>query len=155
MGQHVLLLDSHCHAQSGAYVVVQFFPLAQFFLNWYRIHWTGTIVIVLVYFHQLSKKRIFLFLGCSLKNRGLVFLGGLKKNMIFLSSLQLSYPSLLLSYPSLLLSYPSLIFPPILKNFLFTHLNLNLNPYLWICCPLSYQLDHTSSSYLLAMIIYN
>ena len=38
MGQHVLLLDSHCHAQSGAYVVVQFFPLAQFFLNWYRIH---------------------------------------------------------------------------------------------------------------------
>ena len=38
MGQHVLLLDSHCHAQSGAYVVVQFFPLAQFFLKWYRIH---------------------------------------------------------------------------------------------------------------------
>ena len=45
------------------YVVVQFFPLAQFFLNWYRIHWTGTIVIVLVYFHQLSKKRDFPFFG--------------------------------------------------------------------------------------------
>ena len=38
MGQHVLLLDSHCHAQSGAYVVVQFFPSVQFLLNWYRIH---------------------------------------------------------------------------------------------------------------------
>ena len=36
MGQHVLLLDSHCHAQSGAYVVVQFFPSVQFFLNWYN-----------------------------------------------------------------------------------------------------------------------
>ena len=33
MGQHVLLLDSHCRSQSGAYVVVQFFPLVQFFLN--------------------------------------------------------------------------------------------------------------------------
>ena len=36
MGQHVLLLDSHCHAQSGAYVVVQFFSSVQFFLNWYN-----------------------------------------------------------------------------------------------------------------------
>ena len=41
MGQHVLLLDSHCHAQSGAYVVVQFFPLLQLFLNWYNCNCTG------------------------------------------------------------------------------------------------------------------
>lgn len=26
----------------GKYVVVQFFSLVQFFLNWYRIYWTGT-----------------------------------------------------------------------------------------------------------------
>lgn len=85
------------------------------------------------------------------------------------------FSSLRLSYPSLLLSYPSLIFPPylpggpllpyphtqslyntlytILKNFLFTH--LNLNSFLWMCCPLCYPLDHTSTSYQLAIIIYN
>ena len=26
----------------SVYVVVQFFPLVQFFLNWYRLYWTGT-----------------------------------------------------------------------------------------------------------------
>ena len=97
----------------------------------------------------------------------MVFLGGLKKNMILFASLQLSNPSLLLSYPSLifpsylpggpLLSYSHTqslynTLYTILKNFLFTH--LNLNSYLWICCPLSYPLDHTSTSYQLAMIIF-
>ena len=42
-----------------------FSELVQNTLNWCRIHWTGTIVIVLVYFYQLSKKGIFPFLGCS------------------------------------------------------------------------------------------
>ena len=48
MGQHVLLLDSHCHAQSGAYVVVQFFSFSTIFselvqntLNWYNCNCTG------------------------------------------------------------------------------------------------------------------
>ena len=113
-----VLLDSF----DSAYVVVQFFPLVQFFLNWYRIHWTGTIVIVLIYFYQLSKKGIFLFWGV------------VKKSIS---------------------SYPIPLQHTMLKNFLFTHLNLNLNSYLWICCPLSYPLDNTSSSYQLAMIIYN
>ena len=42
-----------------------FSELVQNILNRYKIYWTGTILIVLVYFYQLSKKGIFLFLGCS------------------------------------------------------------------------------------------
>ena len=63
---------------ASAYAVVQFF------LNWYRIYWTGTIIIiiitiviiVLVYFYQLSKKRIFRFLECSKKKTGARFFWG-------------------------------------------------------------------------------
>ena len=32
----------------------------------------------------------------------------------------------------------------LVKTLLFTHPNLNLNPYLWICCPLSYPLGHAN-----------
>ena len=41
------------------------------------------------------------------------------------------------------------------QDFFFIHPNLNLNPYLWICCPLSYPLDHTSNSSKPLVIIYN
>ena len=84
-------------------------------------------------------------------------MGGLKKNMFFLSFLLLSYPSLIyptsLSFtvltPLIFLAYP---YAHSLYDRLsfFTHPNLNLNS-----LPLSYPLDHTSRSCKLTMIIYN
>ena len=64
---------------------------------------TGTILIVLVYFYQLSKEGIFLFWGV-VKKQELGFLGGLKKNAIILSSVLL-----LLPLPDL----PQYLYPPL------------------------------------------
>ena len=134
-----------CYKQTCLYVVVQFF------LNWYRIHWTGTIVIALVYFYKQSKKGSFLFLGWAKKEHDIAFFPPtfipLPPTFLPLPHLPITsiFPLIFQVVPSLhtLIPIPSTTHYTILKTFRFTYLILKLNSY------------HTSTSYQLAMIIYN
>lgn len=142
------------------------------------IAWTGTICIELVQyvlsqfnfhqsvFYQLSEKGLFFF-GVWLKNRGLAFLGFLKKNKLtnllikkkyiwFMSSPTALSSPLIYHPPNIILPYTTS--PPTPRihttspstfttlNFFFTIVITGIWTHnLWISIPLSYPLRHTSN----------